>query len=189
MKSTERISRPIINLSLQISVVKKEIDNLKAKLSGQSGAQEPEREKMVVTAPVDTEDAVEASSESLKWDGDFKREKDGKVSIYVMEANVDQNVFMSAKMHDPIKSYPNGLQWRFEYMTEDYTGTGFEVRFEFPNLLKFIRTGSAIRPDGKWTERTLPFNDLKGEELINFQIHLTPGEGTVRFRNIELISK
>lgn len=140
--------------------------------------------------PVETEMTESKPSEykdqKFKWQGDFQMEKVEGGKVIFMEANESGDVAITTELKNVKKEYPNGAVWRFLYKTEDYSGIGLEIIFDFPALRVLNRVGTAVRPNGNWIERTHVFPDFKGEDRVNFKIQLLKGTGGIHLKEISL---
>ncbi len=173
--------------------VKKEIERLKAKLAGdQEAAQAVSRARTspAVEKPgkVDKMEKAESgeTDQKFKWLGDYERERVGGEKVISMEADEAGDVSIVTELKNVQREYPDGAVWRFLYMSKDYTGTGMNIIFEFPGLRVLNRTGTAIRPNGNWIERTRAFPDFKGEDRVNFKLQLHKGSGGIYLKDISL---
>jgi ABC-type glycerol-3-phosphate transport system permease component len=60
---------------------------------------------------------------------------------------------------------------------------------EFPSLRGlFTYRNPTLKFDGEWNEYLWPFSDTKEQDMMNFQILLENGEGTVAFKNFEFLA-
>lgn len=179
------------NNSLEEAIeVKAEIERLKKLMITGGDAARPkvnavlpmtEAEKPAPQTP------VLQNATGFRWTGDFREDKYQGDEILQMEANETSVVKIVTRLEDVQAKFPKGFTWRFMYRSEDYQGLGFKIGFQFPALGSLITTGTAIRPNGNWIERTLEFTDTKGENEIDFQIQILAGSGEVMIKDVELI--
>ena len=156
------------NNSLEEAIeVKAEIERLKKLMITGGDAARPkvnavlpmtEAEKPAPQTP------VLQNATGFRWTRDFREDKYQGDEILQMEANETSIVKIVTRLEDVQAKFPKGFTWRFMYRSEDYQGLGFKIGFQFPALGSLITTGTAIRPNGKWIERTLEFTDTKGGE-------------------------
>lgn len=171
--------------------VKNEIARLKAKLAGN---QAPEHSTPLVLAPSTTTKPemteakpLEQKSQKFNWLGDFQMKKIEGERVIFMEADEADDITITAELKNVQKDYPNGAVWRFLYKSEDYSGIGLNIIFDFPALRVLSRTGTAVRPNGNWIERTRVFSDFKGEDRVNFKIQLLKGTGGIYLKEISIL--
>lgn len=168
-------------------LVKQEIEALKAGTLERSVA---------ASAPASSEDSANgeapmasAKPDELEWRGDQKEQKEGGDTVYSLEGEVGATRMMTVPIYDIKERFPNGLRIRFKYKSDGFEGTGVEMRCEFPKLRGlFTFRNPTLRLDGKWNEYLWPFSDTKGEDMMNLQMLLENGEGTVSFKDFELLA-
>ncbi len=165
--------------------VKNEIAKLKAKLAGNHAPAQPS--PLTLTLPTATKvKPLELKGQKFKWLGDFQiKEVEGEGVIF-MESDEAGDITIAAELTNVKKDYPNGAVWRFLYKSEDYSGLGLNIIFHFPALQVLNRTGTAVRPNGSWIERTRVFSDFKGEDKVNFKIQLQKGSGSIYLKEISI---
>ncbi len=171
-------------------IVKNEISRMKAKLAGNQAA--AHSTPLILTPPITTEAKMteakpsEQKDQEFNWLGDFRMKKIEGEKVIFMEADEAGDVAITTKLKNVQKEYPNGAVWRFLYKTEDYSGVGLEIIFDFPALQVLNRVGTAVRPNGNWIERTHVFPDFKGEDRVNFKIQLLKGTGGIHLKEISI---
>ena len=170
-------------------LVKKEIEALKAGTLKRSAKPNDSPVSMPVTAPGEATAGSEEEGGLLAWKGDHEKSSESGGTIYTLEGKDQGTNMMTVSIKDVQKRFPNGMRIRFQYRSEDFVGDGVEMRGEFPDLRGlFTYRNPTLRFDGKWNEYLWPFSDTKGQELMNFQILLENGEGSVSFKKFEFLA-
>lgn len=123
------------------------------------------------------------------WKGDYTEIKEGNDIIFQLAGKESSSAIITRPLENLKEKFPNGLRIRFQYKSDGFQGTGVELRAEFPSLRGiFTFRNPTLTFDGKWNEYIWPFSDTKGQDMMNFQIHLKNGTGTVSFKNIEFLA-
>jgi len=180
----------IRNNSLEEAIeVKAEIERLKKAMieGGTLTSSRVVPGRLMAEAKSEKEEPKLEGASGFRWKGDFQEDKYQGDDIILMEADETAVVKITNRLDDVQKEFPKGFTWRFMYRSEDYQGLGFKIGFGFPAIGTLVTTGTSIRPNGNWIERTLPYSDTKGENEIDFEIHVLAGSGEVMIKDIELI--
>lgn len=139
------------------------------------------------TSPVPTVESPEQKKLGFKGDHTTKQE-DGE-TIYLLKGKMGATKMMTMPMKRLKQEFPNGLRVRFQYKSSDFVGQGVEMRMEFPSLRGlFTYRNPTLKFDGEWNEYLWPFSDTKEQDMMNYQILLENGEGTIAFKNFEFLA-
>ncbi len=124
-----------------------------------------------------------------EFKGDHTTTKEGGDTSYVLSGRKGGTEMMTLPLEDLKKRFPNGLRVRFQYKSSGFVGRGVEMRMVFPSLRGlFTYRNPTLTFDGEWNEYLWPFSDTKDQDMMNFQILLEEGEGTVAFKNFEFLA-
>ncbi len=166
-------------------LVKKEIESLKA--NNVVPNKRAAKKVAVVTSP--SPEPETPGSKKLRFKGDHRTTQEDGDTIYLLKGRKGGTKMMTMPMERLKKQFPNGLRVRFHYRSSDFVGQGVEMRMEFPTLRGlFTYRNPTLKYDGEWNEYLWPFSDTKDQDMMNFQILLENGEGTVEFKNFEFLA-
>ena len=167
-------------------LVKKEIEWLK---SGKPLIEPEPTPPAAVPVPPSSSPPSPDKSSKLSWMGDHKIVTEKGRQIFQLTGRANAPVMLMLPLDDLKKRFPNGLKIRYEYRTSGFIGTALEMRCDFPGLKGlFTFRKPTLVTDGEWNEYIWPFNDTKGQDMMNFQILLDDGEGSIEFRDFEFIA-
>jgi len=139
------------------------------------------------------------SSENLIENGDFEkktRKWDGKIDdallgenwVGIVELHRSRDQVFSQKFRLEKDTYELGIKFKYKVRT-DYKGRGFRVMMKRPN-------GSYIYWDKKprqnhldWQDVSLEFSKFNGARDLTFQVEVRPGEGSIYFDDVIIVSQ
>lgn len=167
-------------------LVKKEIEMLKDNKVVQTEPTPSGEGAPKVESPAGNEPGDKVA---LDFKGDHEVVQEDGDTTFVLEGQNGGVRMMTLPINDIKKRFPNGLRVRYQYKSDGFVGQGVETRMEFPSLRGlFTYRNPTLKLNGEWNEYTWPFSDTKDQDMMNFQVLLENGEGTVAFRNFEFLA-